>query len=97
MTNEISIQGREDATDAQRREQLLDRLARRIAESGMTAPAILFLESSKPLAFFGAQLMWLVQPLLAFNSIVWSDVADLMQDPAGIDALIKRLEPGNAR
>ena len=53
--------------DAQRREQLLDDLTRRIEKMGMTAPAILFLETYKPLAFLGAQLLWFAQPFLSLG------------------------------
>ena len=53
------------ALDAPRREQLLNDLTRRIEKMGMTAPAILFLETYKPLAFLGAQLLWFAQPFLS--------------------------------
>ncbi len=82
------------ALDATRRQQLIDRLAHRIAELGMTAPAILFLEMHKPLAFLGAQLLWAAQPFLniGFDNADLSDLALLIEDRAGVDELIDRLE-----
>jgi len=59
----------------------------------MTSPAILFLEMHKPLAFLGAQMLWATQPLLG----MWwrdqdvRDLALLLEDRAGVDALIERL------
>jgi hypothetical protein len=82
------------ALDTQRREQLLDRCARRIADLGMAAPAILFLEAYKPLSFLGAQLLWIAQPFLngVFNPADLRDFTLLVQDDAGAEALIARLE-----
>ena len=88
---------RDVMTRAQRHDELLDRLARRIAEHGMTAPAILFLEAYKPLSFLGAQLLWATQPFLStiLNSDDLRDLASVIQDDAGTEALIARLESFN--
>jgi len=82
------------AVDAQRREQLLDDLTRRIEKMGMTAPAILFLETYKPLAFLGAQLLWFAQPFLSlgFKEADLRDLALLIEDRAGVEELLDRLE-----
>jgi hypothetical protein len=82
------------AMDAQRREQLLDDLTRRIEKMGMTAPAILFLETYKPLAFLGAQLLWFAQPFLSlgFKEADLRDLALLIEDRAGVEELLDRLE-----
>ncbi len=78
----------------QRREQLIDNLARRAAKLGVTAPAILFLEMHKPLAFLGAQVLWTAQPFLNswMNPANVRDWALLLEDPVAVDALIARLE-----
>jgi hypothetical protein len=80
--------------DAQRRQELIDRFARRLAGLGMTAPAILFLEMHKPLAFLGAQLLWAAQPFLniAFDPDDVRDFTTIIEDRAGIEQLIDRLE-----
>lgn len=80
--------------DASRRAQIVERLTRRIAELDLIAPAILFLEASKPLAFIGAQLLWVAQPFLtlAFNANDLRDFAELLQDETGAEALIAQLE-----
>ena len=82
------------AVDAQRREQLLDDLTRRIEKMGMTAPAILFLETYKPLAFLGAQLLWFAQPFLSlgFKEADLRDLTLLIEDRAGVEELLDRLE-----
>lgn len=84
--------------NAQCREQLIDHLAQTATRMGLSAPAILFLEMFKPLAYVGAQMVWATQPFLS----VWlkeSDLRDLalvLEDPAGVDALIDRLESSSA-
>jgi hypothetical protein len=82
------------ALDKQRREKLIDDLVRRAARLHLTAPAILFLEMHKPLAFAGAQMMWIAQPFLGLwlNHADIRDVALLLEDPVGVDDLIERLE-----
>jgi hypothetical protein len=82
------------AMDAVRREQLLNDLARRIERLGMTAPAILFLETYKPLAFLGAQFLWFAQPFLnlGFNQADLRDLTLIVEDRTGIEELIHRLE-----
>jgi hypothetical protein len=82
------------AVDARRREQLLTDLARRIERLGLTAPAILFLETFKPLAFLGAQFLWFAQPFLTlgFNETDLRDLTLIVEDRTGIEELIARLE-----
>jgi hypothetical protein len=82
------------ALDASRRQQLIDRFARRIAGLGMTAPAVLFLEMHKPLAFMGAQLLFAAQPFLgvAFNETELRDFATIIEDRGGVEEVIDRLE-----
>lgn len=82
------------ALDAPRRQQLIDGFARRVAGLGLTAPAILFLEMHKPLAFLGAQFLWAAQPLLSigFSEADLRDFAAIIEDRAGVEELIDRLE-----
>ena len=80
--------------DASRRQQLIERVAQQIAGRGMTAPAILFLEMHKPLAFLGAQLLWIAQPFLSIglNNADLRDLITVIEDRAGVEELIERLE-----
>ncbi len=65
-----------------------------MSEWGLTAPAILFLETYKPLAFLGAQLLWVTQPFLsiAFDAADLRDFSLIVEDRAGVEALVSRLE-----
>ncbi len=89
----MSLQTSASLQDRRRREQLMDDLARHAARANLTAPAILFLEMHKPLAFLGAQFLWAAQPFLSlwWNGADVRDVATLLEDPASVEALIERL------
>ncbi len=82
------------ALDSQRRDQLIEAWARRAARWHLTAPAILFLEMHKPLAFLGAQIAYSTAPFVD----AWIDRTEihdfglLLEDPASVEALISRLE-----
>ncbi len=82
------------ALDKQRREYLIQTLVRRAAENGVTAPAILFLEMHRPLAFLGAQMLWTAEPFLNgwLGPRGVRDLAGLLEDPEALNELMARLE-----
>ncbi len=78
---------------AEKRETL-DRLAEKVIERRLAAPAILFLESSKPLSFLGNQAMVFFQPIVQtiFNFKTYDDIMDLLEDRDNIEYLLKKIE-----
>jgi hypothetical protein len=79
----------------------IDRLTAWIRGRGLTAPALLLLETSKPLLPIGAQMVLLLQPLLgAFGPLLgWlgddqalREMASWLEDPAAVDQVLARLE-----
>ena len=86
-----------------RQEQMIDRLTNWILARGLGAPALLFLEASKPLALIGSQMLLLCQPVLGYigPTLGWFDdhrvvaeYAELLEDPAVLDRILDRLEHG---
>ena len=84
-----------------RRQAMIDRLANWIRSRGLNAPAILFLEISKPLAPVGGQALLLLQPLIGSigpfrggdgEDQVLAEYAALLEDPVSIDQILARLE-----
>jgi hypothetical protein len=73
---------------------LFDRLARWIVERRMETPAILFLESSRPLSFVGAQAMHFFQPLASvlFATRDYERLAHLLEDRANLSLLLAAIE-----
>ncbi|MBT8496513.1 MAG: hypothetical protein KJO07_25925 [Deltaproteobacteria bacterium] len=75
--------------------QLLDDLADGIARRKLAAPAIFFLESTKPLNLLGASMMIFLRPII---SVVWNNPAKydrlrvLLEHRGAMEVLLRRLE-----
>ena len=77
-----------------KQEELIDRIAERIHNLGLSGLASILLEGIRPLAFVGGQVMWVAQPalgLLADRDRV-AQVARLLERPDALDELRARLE-----
>ncbi len=77
----------------ERREALVESVAREIRLHGLTGPAVHFLEASRPYRPLGAPAMLFFDPILSqlFGGATPS-ASELLQDDVGIEALIDRLE-----
>ena len=74
---------------------MLDALAEGITKRKLTALALFFLESMKPLGFISSQLMHFFRPII---SIIWPSptaydrVAAVLERRGSIELLLRRLE-----
>lgn len=77
----------------ERREALVEAVAREIRLRGLTGPAVHFLEASRPYRPLGAPAMLFFDPVLRdlFGGETPS-ASELLRDEVGIEALIDRLE-----
>ncbi|MDQ7778710.1 MAG: hypothetical protein RDV41_03240 [Planctomycetota bacterium] len=86
----------EDPAEALKPEEieLLDRLAKGIVRRRMTAPAVLFLESVRPLNFIGSQAMTFFMPIvnLVFNTAELEKIAAVLERRKSIPSLIDSIE-----
>src|SRR5262245_31551649 len=77
-----------------RQEEILDRLAAKVVEWKMSVPAVLFLESVKPLNYVGSQVLIFFSPLV--NSIFtvrdYDELAALLEERTSIERLLRRIE-----
>ncbi len=73
---------------------LLDRLAAEILHRGMREPALLALDSLKPLSGLGGQALLALKPFLA--STDWERAARLLERRQGLEGLVERLEAASA-
>ncbi len=83
-----------EKTGDERNQELIEHLARRLDRWGLTSPAIVLLEVTKPLSFIASQGLLLCEPLLSFlyEGPRIADYADLLADREKIDRLVTRLE-----
>ncbi len=79
-------------TEADR--ELLRTLAVAIARRRMVTPAVLFLESLRPLSYMGSQAMGFLKPFLTpfFNPERYERLADILERREGIEALVQAIE-----
>ena len=73
---------------------LLAKVAERLVRMRMSVPAIFLLESSKPLAFVGSQLLIFLEPFVQslFNFAQYQRFALLMEDRDNWEALVRKIE-----
>ena len=84
-------------TDERRRE-VIDSLARKVAGRRLEMPAVLFLDMHKPLSFIASQAMLVGLPFLGmfFGAQDVADVSKLLSDRKNVEALIARIEEMSA-
>ena len=73
---------------------LLDRLAQKVVGYRMTVPAIMFLETAKPLSYIGSQTMVFFEPMVkaVFNIAEYDEIRILMEDRRNVEELLTRIE-----
>lgn len=73
---------------------LVDRVAREVAKRRMQAPALLFLETVRPLNFVGSQVLAFLQPIAGAvcQGIRWERLGAILEQRESIDLLIRKIE-----
>ena len=80
--------------NAERKEELINKIAKRVVEMRLATVAIVMLESAKPVSFLGNQAMIFFQPFYRtfFTSPIYDDFARLIEDRENIELLIQAIE-----
>jgi hypothetical protein len=79
----------------ERRKELIDKIATEVVKRGLETPAIMLLETFKPLSFIGAELaiFYLFPYIKAITtSPTVDEVTALFHDRSAVEDLIKRIE-----
>ena len=78
--------------------ELLARLAAKIVARRMAGPAILFLESARPLNYIGSQALTFLRPFLEpfFNPADTKRLAEILERRTGLRALVRAIEAAAA-
>jgi len=78
----------------EREEQIITRLAAKVVEWKMAVPAILLLESLKPLNFIGAQMMIFFEPFVQtlFNLKDYDTFREMMERRENVERLLLKIE-----
>jgi hypothetical protein len=77
---------------------VLDKLAHKVVDKGMAVPAILFLESVKPLNYIGSQMMVFFEPIVqtVFNFKDYSTLRTTLEKRHSIEILLLKIEEFDA-
>ena len=89
LSDLIEMQARSD----EQRDDLVEQAAREIQLRGLTAPAVLFLQASRPYRLLGSSAMVFFDPTL--RSVFGGEVPvanEILADDLGIEQLIERLQ-----
>jgi len=83
-----------DDIPKERRNELLGKIAEEVVNRGLITPAIMFLETMKPLSFIGSQIMVMANPFVQalFNSKVYWEFTVLLEDRENVEYLIQEIE-----
>ena len=75
-------------------EEIIDRLAVKVVEWQMSVPAVLFLESVKPLNYVGSQILVFFSPIVntVFTVPDYNEFVALMEERGNVEVLLKRIE-----
>jgi glycine cleavage system protein P-like pyridoxal-binding family len=82
----------------EREEEIMTKLATKVVEWKMTVPAILFLESVKPLNFIGAQMMVFFEPFVQtiFDFRDYDTFRGMMERRENVERLLVKIEEVDA-
>jgi hypothetical protein len=77
---------------------ILDKLANKVVDKGMAVPAILFLESVKPLNYIGSQMMVFFEPIVqtVFNFKDYNTLRSTLEKRHSIEILLLKIEEFDA-
>ncbi len=77
-----------------KQEEILDRIANKVVTWRMTVPAILFLESVKPLNYIGSQMLVFFEPFVqAFFTVRdYNEFVRMMEERENVERLLQRIE-----
>ncbi len=86
MSKELIVTDEQHAT--------VERVASFIVRFGMTVPAILALETLRPLSFVGSQFMYLLSPAVTvfLTQHDWDSMARLLEHRGGIEYVLQTIE-----
>ncbi len=93
LRNAFAVNPQQEAPTEEQRE-LLKTISREIVKRGMTAPALAFLEMSRPMNFLGAQAMHFFAPLLTtiFDARGYEQFSLFLERRDSIDLWCEQIE-----
>ena len=87
-----------EETLSPKQEEILDKISKKVVQWKMAVPAIMFLESVKPLSYLGSQVMVFFEPFVhaLFNFPEYSEFQQMMERRENVERLLQRIEKFDA-
>ena len=81
-----------EPTNAQK--TVVDKVCREVAKRHMTTPALIFLESFRPLNYIGSQIMYFFQPFVSviLTGEAYQHFAEFLEQRTSVGYLCQRIE-----
>lgn len=97
LRHAFAVESAESFTPTETERELVERVAAEIARRGLTLPALVMLESSRPLSGLGGQALRFVEPWFAAvtNAAGLKVLAELLERPGGMDFVVSTLQGAN--
>jgi len=98
LKHAFAIKKPEGAALTPRQGEILDRLSAKVVEWDMAVPAMLFLETVKPLNYVGSQALVFFGPIAKTLFAVedYEELVALMEERSSVEALLTRIEEKQA-
>ena len=90
----LGAKGKEGEELTSRQEEILTKIAQKVVHWKMSVPAILFLESVKPLNYIGSQMMAFFEPFVQ-TVFSWKDYDEfrrMMEERGTVEKLLQKIE-----
>jgi len=79
-------------------DEILNKIAKKVVYWKMTTPAILFLESVKPMNYIGSQMLVFFEPFVQtlFNVKEYNEFVKIMEERENVERLLQKVEKFDA-
>jgi len=90
----LGAKGKENEELTPQQEQILAKIAQKVVDWKMSVPAILFLESVKPLNYIGSQMMAFFEPFVqtVFSWKDYDEFRKMMEERGTVEKLLQKIE-----
>ena len=95
---EKNKKGSEKSTLTPEQDEVLEKVAKKVVEKRMTVPALMFIESVKPLNFIGSQVMVFFEPIVQtiFDFKGYTTFREAIEDRENVEILMQKIEKYDA-
>ena len=94
LRHAFAVESAGDFQPNDEQQEVIDKLAKKVVAHGMTVPALLFLESVRPMNFIGSQVMAFFEPIIR-GLLDWrgySLLQDILQKRESVSLIMDRIE-----